>query len=376
MKKNRKGKNMNIKVEYKNKDGKFPEFLQKLSKKTVSVVCDANTKPFADKIIKDLEDVGAKISLIFFDDKDLIPDEYVVEETTKGAKNTDYLLAVGSGSLNDVAKAVSTTLDIPCGVLATAASMDGYCSKGSALMRGGFKVTDVVHTPEDVLIDADIIKTAPKLMTASGFGDIAGKFTCLTDWEMANIVKGEEINQKAFKMMEEARTKTMDAFDGLTKYEPKAIEILTDALIMAGISMAECGNSRPASGSEHHVSHFLEMDFVRRGERVPLHGVKVAIGTLMSIEIYNYIKDNKIQFNGCEKVYELVDKLPKVEDLKAMLEKMGCPVRFSEIGVREETFLEMVEKAHTVRDRYTILTLASELGLTESLKPILLRKFY
>ena len=367
---------MNLKVEYKNNEGKFPEFLNKMAGKIVSVVCDVNTRPFADKIISDLKDNGASISLIFFDDADLIPDEYVVEETTKGAKDTDYLLAVGSGSLNDVAKAVSTNLDIPCGVLATAASMDGYCSKGSALMRGGFKVTDEVHTPEDVLIDADIIRSAPKLMTASGFGDIAGKFTCLTDWEMAHIVKGEPINEKAFKMMEEARTKTMDAFDGLTRYEPKAVEILTDALIMAGISMAECGNSRPASGSEHHVSHFLEMDFVRRGEKGPLHGVKVAIGTLMSIEIYNYVGDNKIQFNGCEKVYKLVDKLPTVSELKEMLVKMGCPVRFSEIGVRKETFLEMIEKAHTVRDRYTILTLASELGLTEKLKPILLEKFY
>lgn len=367
---------MNIKVEYKNCDGLFPEFLEKMQNKKVSVLCDYNTRPFADKIIKDLENNNAKVTLIYFDDKDLIPDEKVEEKSLLMAKGTDYLLAVGSGSLNDMGKCVSTKLDIPCGCLATAASMDGYCSKGAAIMRNGHKVTDEVHTPEDILIDADIIKNAPKEMTASGFGDIAGKFTCLTDWELSNIVKGEEINEKAFKMMEEARTKTMNAFEDLTKYDPKAVEILTDALIMAGISMAECGNSRPASGSEHHVSHFLEMDFVRRGERVPLHGVKVAIGTLMSIEIYNYVRDNKIQFNGCEKVYKLVDKLPKLEDLKQKFITLKCPVRFSEIGVRKETFLEMVEKAHTVRDRYTILTLVAELGLTEKLKPILLEKFY
>ena len=376
MKKNVKGTNMNIKVEYKNSDGKFNGFLKKMGGKKVSVLCDYNTRPFADKIIADMEDAGATSVLIYFDDKDLIPDEKVEAVSLANAKGTDYLLAVGSGSLNDMGKCVSTKLNIPCGCLATAASMDGYCSKGSAIMRGGFKVTDVVHTPEDVLIDADIIKTAPKLMTASGFGDIVGKFTCLTDWELAHIIKGEPINVKAFRMMEDARTKTMDAFEDLTEYKPKAIETLMDALIMAGISMAECGNSRPASGSEHHMSHFLEMDFVRRGERVPLHGVKVAIGTLISIEIYNYIKDNKIRFVGAEEVYKLVDKLPKVETVKSMLMRMGCPVRFSEIGVRKETFLEMVEKAHTVRDRYTVLTLASELGLNEKLKPILSEKYF
>jgi glycerol dehydrogenase-like iron-containing ADH family enzyme len=68
-----------------------------------------------------------------------------------------------------------------------------------------------------------------------------------------------------------------------------------NALIVAGTSMAICGNSRPASGSEHHQSHFLEMDFVRRGEKIPMHGIKVAIGTLVSITLYNFIKDNNLQ---------------------------------------------------------------------------------
>ncbi|MBQ7642981.1 MAG: iron-containing alcohol dehydrogenase, partial [Clostridia bacterium] len=259
---------MEINVEHKNSQGDFPKFFGKIKGLKIAILCDANTKKYAEALNEKLLKAGADTHYIFFDDKDLIPDEFVCEETEKGSKNADYLLAVGSGSLNDVAKAVSTKLGINCGVLATAASMDGYCSKGSALMRGGFKVTDPVHTPSDVLIDADIIKTAPRLMTASGFGDIVGKFTCLTDWKLANILKGEEINEKAYQMMEKAREECMSAYDGLVSNDPKAVEKLTDALIVAGLAMAECGNSRPASGSEHHISHFLEMDFVRRGERV------------------------------------------------------------------------------------------------------------
>lgn len=363
-------------IEYKNAQGEYPVFQSKVAGKTVAVVCDYNTLPFADEMIEKLRLSGSRIQKIYFDDKDLIPNERVVDGTKSGAKNADYLLAVGSGSLNDVAKAVSTELGIPCGVLATAGSMDGYCSKGSALMRGDFKVTVEVHTPEDVLIDPEIIRNAPRLMTASGFGDIVGKFTCLTDWEMAHFVKGEEINQKAYDMMKQARSACMEAFEDLTAYKPEAVSKLMDALITAGLAMAECGNSRPASGSEHHISHFLEMDFVRRGERVPLHGVKVAIGTLVSIELYNYLKDNQIEFNGCKQVYKLVEKLPKVEEIKQMLIKMGCPVRFSEIGVRKETAEEAFRKAYTVRDRYTVLTLINELGLTEKVLPILMEKYY
>ena len=149
-----------------------------------------------------------------------------------------------------------------------------------------------------------------------------------------------------------------------------------DALIVAGLSMAECGNSRPASGSEHHQSHFLEMDFVRRGEKIPMHGIKVAIGTLVSVELYNYLRDNKISFNGCERVFELEEKLPSVETLKSMLEKMGAPTKFSQIGVRRETMEKMIESAYTVRDRYTVLTLINELNLTEKVKPILMAKYF
>lgn len=366
---------MNINIEYKDKSG-FITFFNKIKDKTVSLMYDVNTKPYAMDIKQEMQSVGAKIVDVFFEDAELVPSEDKCEYAYNITKNADYILAVGSGTLNDMAKSVATRLGIESGVLATAASMDGYCSKGSALMRGGYKVTDEVKTPSDILIDLSIVKTAPRVMTAAGFGDIIGKYTCLTDWQTAHFVKGEEINEKAFAMMEEARSACMDAFDGLTRYEDDAVAKLMDALITAGLSMAECGNSRPASGSEHHMSHFLEMDFVRRGERIPLHGVKVAIGTMISIALYEYIRANKITFQGAENVYKLAEKLPKAETIRNMLVKMGCPVRFSEIGVRKETMEEMLEKAYTVRDRYTVLTLVHELGLTEKIKPIVMEKYF
>ena len=362
-------------IEYK-QTNEFRPFYERMTDKCITVMYDVNTKPYAEKIKAALMDYAKEIISLEFPDQELIPSEDKCEEGYETAKGSDYFLAVGSGTLNDMAKSISTRLNIPCGVLATAASMDGYCSKGAALMRNGFKVTDEVHTPEDILIDLDIVCNAPKLMTAAGFGDIIGKFTCLTDWKLANIINGEPIHQEAFMLMEQARAEVINVFDALTKYEAEAVEKLMNALIVAGTSMAICGNSRPASGSEHHQSHFLEMDFVRRGEKIPMHGIKVAIGTLVSITLYNYLKDNQVQFQGAEEVYKLVDELPRVTTVKGMLEKMGCPTRFSQIGVRKETMEEMLEKAYTVRDRYTILTLIHDLGLTEEIKPILMERFF
>jgi glycerol-1-phosphate dehydrogenase [NAD(P)+] len=361
-------------VEYRHENG-FARFFEKIVGKKVAVLYDVNTKPFAEKIIGEMEEKNATVLSVYYPDEELVPSEDKCAYAKSISQNADYVLAVGSGTLNDMAKSVSTILAIPCGVLATAASMDGYCSKGSALMRGGFKVTDEVHMPKDVLIDLDIVCNAPKLMTAAGFGDIIGKYTCLTDWKLANIVKGEPIHEEAFKLMEGARSAVVDSFEELTNYSSKAVAKLMDALVVAGTSMAICGNSRPASGSEHHQSHFLEMDFVRRGEKIPMHGIKVAIGTLISITLYKYLKEAQIKFEKAEEVYKLADELPSVEWVENMLVQMGCPVRFSQIGVRKETFDEMLEKAYTVRDRYTILTFIHDLNLTEQIRPIV-EKFY
>ena len=366
---------MNINVEYKKENG-FPIFYKRIDGKRVTVIFDVNTKQFAENLIREIENKAKEILVVEYPDKELVPTEEKCEQAFSIAKNSEYLLAVGSGTLNDMAKSVSTRLGIECGVLVTAASMDGYCSKGAALMRGGFKVTDEVHAPTDVLIDLDIVKDAPCFMTAAGFGDIIGKYTCLTDWKMANIVKNEPIHLEAFALMGKALLDCVAVFDELCLYKAEAIEKLIDALIKAGTSMAICGNSRPASGSEHHQSHFLEMDFVRRGEKIPMHGIKVAIGTLVSITLYKYLKENRVKFDGANLVYELADELPEVEEIESMLVKIGCPVRFSQIGVRYETMEEMIEKAYTVRDRYTVLTLIHELGLTEKIKPIIMERFY
>ncbi|MBQ7378055.1 MAG: sn-glycerol-1-phosphate dehydrogenase [Clostridia bacterium] len=366
---------MSIQVCYKQKDG-FAPFLADVAGKRVAILYDVNTAPYADGIREQLRGAGCLIANVPYADAELLPTEDKCARALAAAKSVDYVLAVGSGTLNDMAKSAATQAGVPSGVLATAASMDGYCSAGAALMRGGFKVTDTVNPPAHVLIDPDIIVTAPRIMTAAGFGDIVGKYTCLADWQLSHIVNSEPIHEEAFAMMEMARADCMDAYAGLVQNDPVAVAKLMDALITAGLSMALCGNSRPASGSEHHQSHYLEMDFARRGERIPPHGIKVGIGTLVSLWLYEYIKEQRVPCKHAEAVYALAQSLPRWQDVRDMLVGMGCPVRFGEIGVREQTMRDMIRHAHTVRDRYTVLTLVHESGLADAVAPALIELFY
>lgn len=363
-----------INIEYK-KTG-YQRFYQHIKGKMISVVSDINTKPFISIFKKELENVCKSIIYINFDEKELIPDEHCYERVIKESEKVDYILCFGSGSLNDVCKYASTQIGIPCGVVPTAASMDGYLSKGSALIEKGVKVTESVHTPSDVLIDIDIIATAPREMTGAGFGDILGKYTCLMDWQLAHYYKGEEINEEAFNLMQETRDQCVNSYEQLKKYDKDAIEKLISALVYAGEAMAICGNSRPASGSEHHASHYLEMEFIKKHEPIPPHGIKVALGTMLVLDIYKYLLDNNIQFKGSDDVYSLARKLPSSERIKEMLIGMGCPIRYRDINVDKDMLEGMLFNAHTVRDRFTVLSLVNELNLMKDLKDMLIERYY
>ena len=366
---------MSIEILYK-QEGGFAPFLAAVAGKRVAILYDVNTAPFAEEIREMLKGAGCLIANVPYPDEQLLPTEDKCAKAQMAANAAEYVLAVGSGTLNDMAKSVATRAGIPSGVLPTAASMDGYCSAGAALMREGFKVTDAVNPPAHVLVDADVIKTAPRIMTAAGFGDIVGKYTCLADWQLSHIINGEPIHKEAFAMMEQAREACMGAYEGLVRNESEAIEKLTSALLKAGLSMAMCGNSRPASGSEHHQSHFLEMDFARRGLPIPAHGVKVGLGTMISLELYHYLSMAKVPCRAYQKVWALADTLPSPDDVRRLLAGVGCPVRFRDIGVTREQMRQMLAGAHTVRDRYTVLTLYAELGLTERLAEPLIDKYY
>lgn len=342
-------------IYYKNESNGFAPFIEKYQGKKIVFVSDFNTRKFAIELMQEFEKSVCKE--IYFGNKNLVPDEEAIEKVKNDSIGFDLIMCVGSGSLNDVCKYVSRENNIPCATLPTACSMDGYLSKGSALMIKNKKVTLDANPPIAILVNTEVLKTAPREMTAAGFGDIIGKYTALTDWHLSNIINNEEINKKAYALMEKALFDVVNSYDSLLKNDDDSIRKLIDALLVAGTSMAICGNSRPASGSEHHISHYLEMDFNNRGLVIPPHGVKVAMGTLVSIDLYNNLLHTNFSFT--EKLKEYIEKLPSTEKLEKMLNNIGCPTHFSDIDVNEELLKRTLLNAYKVRDRYTILTLYS-----------------
>jgi len=79
--------------------------------------------------------------------------------------------------------------------------------------------------------------------------------------------------------------KTRDLGEKLLARDPEAIQTLMEAIIGVGVAMAFVGNSRPASGSEHHLSHYFEIVGILRGEEYFMHGTDVVYSSVYTQRI-------------------------------------------------------------------------------------------
>ena len=192
--------------------------------------------------------------------KDLHANEHGVELLLeKLPEETEIVIAVGSGTVHDISRYCAYTQKIDFVSCPTAASVDGFCSSVAAMTWHGCKKTLTAVAPKIVLADLDVIKSAPLYLAKSGFGDMVGKYIALTDWKIANILTNEFYCDRIFQLTLDATQAVMGAVDGMIAGNAEAYEKLMYGLLLSGLAMQMIGNSRPASGAEHHISHMIEM---------------------------------------------------------------------------------------------------------------------
>ena len=198
------------------------------------------------------------------------------------------LIAVGSGTIHDTTRYCANKLGIPFIACPTAASVDGFCSTVSAMTWGGYKKTLPGVAPDIVLADVSVIKEAPLYLALSGVGDILGKYTALADWKIAHALTGEFFCPTIEGMTRDAVKAVYECCEKVGERDSHAMEQLTYALLLSGLAMQLMGNSRPASGAEHHISHLIEMEPEALGVHShALHGEKVGVGTALVSGVYH-----------------------------------------------------------------------------------------
>ena len=250
----------------------------------VLAVADENTYNAARPYLSD-DFLKKAVFRIFSGAKVLIPNEEAVDTVTEDAEEADLLVAIGSGVIQDLCKYVSFQKKIPYLVLATAPSMDGYASDGAAMILGGMKVTVKAALPLAIIGDTRILCTAPMDMIRSGYGDIIGKYSALNDWRLSALITGEYYCDHIYEITGQMIRKTEAAAEALLQRDRVSIGILMEALVIVGIMMSFAGTSRPASGSEHHISHFFEITGILEKSTYFPHGIDVGFSTVVTAQV-------------------------------------------------------------------------------------------
>lgn len=199
--------------------------------------------------------------------------EQARELFTKLPAGTQAILGYGGGKALDTAKYVSFLSRLPYISIPTSLSNDGMCSPQSSLSLEGRRKSLPSSMPFGVVIDTEVCLEAPEILWLSGVGDLAAKLTAITDWKLAFHAVGTKIDDFAALLSDS----TVFQFIARPQRDLEGVRLLGTALMLNGISMGVCGSSRPASGSEHLISHALDS----MSSKPALHGLQVGVATYL-----------------------------------------------------------------------------------------------
>jgi glycerol-1-phosphate dehydrogenase [NAD(P)+] len=210
-----------------------------------------------------------------------------VDELVSLSRTCEGILSVGSGTLNDICRLAAFKAGKDFAIFATAPSMDGFASKDAPIIKGGFKASYPARQPSVILGDTEILAQAPARLKSAGFGDMMGKYVALVDWQVARVLTNEYLCQNVYDLTQEATDKILGMADRVTQNNPETAGVMMECLILTGMGMTFTGNSRPASGTEHIVSHFWDITRLAKGEQPDFHGLQVGVATLLVSKLYN-----------------------------------------------------------------------------------------
>jgi glycerol-1-phosphate dehydrogenase [NAD(P)+] len=288
-----------------------------------AVVC---TEEIAHTVSGIIDEIGRSFDVKTFSPESI--DKAYIEGLAKKIKNYDFVIGVGGGRNIDIAKYASHVAGREWIAFPTILSHDGVVSSRAIINNNGSKISVDAKEPVAIFADMDIIKAAPYKHLAAGAGDLVSNISAVRDWEIADKSGKEKYHTVMAKLSLLAADATILHAGDISKKDYHGLEILLWSLICSGFAMNIYGSSRPCSGSEHNVSHALEM----LGSKA-LHGEQVALATIATTCLQGGDWKNIVN----------------------VLKKLKLPTTAKDLGVDRKLMIQALAKARDIRDRYTVL---------------------
>ncbi len=377
--------------------------------KHLAVVSDSTTHGILGaRVVRALESLG-QVSSILLPGRPH-PDGETVEKIRKASASADALVAVGSGTINDLCKYASAQDRKPYIVYATAPSMNGYTSVNAAITDHGHKKSLAAQAPVAAFFDLDVLTASPPRMIRSGLGDSLCRPTAQADWMLAHLLLDQPYRTMPFVLLENDEAQLFAESDALMRGDMQAMRCLVRTLLLSGFGTAIYGSSHPASQGEHLISHYADM-FGDHGWPESFHGEQIGVTTLTMARLQERLLEGPaptVHVNGADETafttkygpelgkscwkefaqkrldagrakavnQRLADSWDKIREaiaritipaktLRDVLQRAAAPMQPEDLGWPRQFYLTAVKQAREIRNRYTFLDLASDSGKIE-----------
>lgn len=375
-----------------------------------TVVADANTwDAMGSRIAAALGRRGAVKSVILDHPHADMATIAALEEKLAGAEG---IVAVGSGTLNDITKFVTGRTNRRYAVFATAGSMNGYTSTTASItLENGLKVSLPSHAPAGFFVDLGVSASAPSYLSAAGFADCLVRSVAQVDWWMSHRLLGSLYSTVPFVIQEKDEEELNARAAGIAVGDIAANGYLYRVLTLCGLGVSFTGMSNHGSMGEHQVSHYIDC-FAGDSHPGTLHGQQVGVAVLTMArlqrmfldsdkapvirptridpedmarrmgpaiaaqcyaEIQPKIFDEKAAAAFNEKIAAMWPQLRQelnafampVAEMERLLRDAGGPMTAADLGLPVDFYREAVVHCREMRNRFSFLDIAADAGILE-----------
>lgn len=333
---------------------------------------------------------------IVLEAKGLHSEKGLIEDMmTKLERKPDYIVVVGGGTLMDFGRYSAWKLGIPFVAIPTIVSSDGFTADICSIIIDGQKKSIPMQAADAVICDMDVVSGAPMFLSIAGVQDIMAKYVSIADWKIAHLVSGEYFCPMVCDMAQEALDIMVRCAHELAEGKAPDFEAMAYTQMLSGLTMQILSNSRAASGAEHLVAHLVEMKPRGFENANGMHGECVGIGTIMCAEAYHklaqretiqvkpfepvdeqwvrdvfgaladgIIKENENDVlktfdpenikNNWQQIREIINTIPKAEELVELYTKIGAKHSLEELGISESVREEFLDISSAIRNRLTL----------------------
>jgi glycerol-1-phosphate dehydrogenase [NAD(P)+] len=258
------------------------------------------------------------------------------------------VIGVGGGRVIDTMKLAAARTGTEFVSIPTTIAHDGISSPVASLIgKDGSRTSHAAVMPAGIIVDLNVIDSAPRRTLRSGVGDLVSNLTAVLDWRRADTLGVDHFDAFSAMIAESAAWPIL-SIHALERADSH--QVLANGLLLSGLAMAAAGTSRPCSGAEHLISHSLDRLL---GENAAMHGEQVALGCLLSAAAH---------------------ESSLLSELQELFGRLGLPTAPAELEISEQQMLQAIIAAPATRpDRYTIL---SEAGRDEHSASLLMARAF